>query len=63
MSYKTHMHGNREWHSGIVPTKQPNESQGGPQEVVEGRPLTKENRSVCVEQYAWRSIQGKNRVR
>ena len=40
MSYKTHVHGNRESHSGIVPTKQPNESQGGPQEVVEGRPLT-----------------------
>jgi RNA-directed DNA polymerase len=43
MSYKTHVHGNRESHSGIVPAKQPNESQGGPQEVVEGRPLTKEN--------------------
>src|ERR1019366_5239379 len=43
MSYKTHANGNRESHSGIVPTKQPNESQGGPKEVVEGRPLTKEN--------------------
>jgi hypothetical protein len=43
MSHKTHVHGNRESHSGIVPTKQPNESQGGPQEAVEGRPLTKEN--------------------
>jgi RNA-directed DNA polymerase len=43
MSYKTHANGSRESHSGIVPTKQPNESQGGPQEVVEGRPLTKEN--------------------
>ena len=43
MSYKAHMHGSRESHSGVVPTKQPNESQGGPQEVVEGRPLTKEN--------------------
>ena len=43
MSYKTHANGNRESHSGIVPTKQPNESQGGPKEVVEARPLTKEN--------------------
>ena len=40
MSHKTHVHGHRESHSGVVPTKQPNESQGGPQEVVEGRPLT-----------------------
>ena len=43
MSYKAQMHGNRESHNGVVPTKQPNESPGGPQEVVEGRPLTKEN--------------------
>ena len=43
MSYKTHANGSRESHSGIVPTKQPNESQGGPKEAVEGRPLTKEN--------------------
>ena len=43
MSYKTHMHGSRESHSGVVPTKQPNESQGGPQEVVEGRASAKEN--------------------
>ena len=43
MSYKTQMHGSGESYSGVVPTKQPNESQGGPQEVVEGRPLTKEN--------------------
>jgi group II intron reverse transcriptase/maturase len=43
MSYKTHAHGDRESHSGIVLTKRSNESQGGPKEIVEGRPLTKEN--------------------
>ena len=43
MSYKTHMHGGGESYSGIVPAKQPNEGRGGPKEVVEGRPLTKEN--------------------
>jgi RNA-directed DNA polymerase len=43
MSYKTRMNGEGESYSGIVPAKQPNESQGGPQEAVEGRPLTKEN--------------------
>jgi hypothetical protein len=43
MSYKTHVNGGREWHSGIVPTKRSNESRGGPKEIVEGRPLTKEN--------------------
>jgi group II intron reverse transcriptase/maturase len=43
MSDKSHSNGNRESYSVIVPTKQPNESQGGPKEVVEGRALTKEN--------------------
>jgi group II intron reverse transcriptase/maturase len=43
MSDKSQMYGSGESNSGIVPTKQPNESQGGPQEAVEGRPLTKEN--------------------
>ena len=43
MSHKTHMNGSRESYSGIVPAKQSNESQGGPKEIVEGRPLTKEN--------------------
>ena len=43
MSYKTHMYGGGESYSGIVPTKQPNEGRGRPQEAVEGRPLTKEN--------------------
>ena len=43
MSYKTHVHGDRESHSGIVPAKRSNEGRGGPKEMVEGRPLTKEN--------------------
>lgn len=43
MSSKTHMHGDRESHSGIVPAKRSNEGRGGPKEIVEGRPLTKEN--------------------
>ena len=42
-SYKTQMYGGGESYSGVVLTKQPNEGQGGPQEVVEGRPLTEEN--------------------
>ena len=43
MSYKTHMHGGGESYSGIVPAKQPNKGGGRSAEVVEGRPLTKEN--------------------
>jgi hypothetical protein len=43
MSYKTHMHGDGESYSGIVPAKQPNKSGRPPAEVVEGRTLTKEN--------------------
>ena len=43
MSYKAQMNGGGESYSGVVPPKQPNEGLGGPQEVVEGRPLTKEN--------------------
>jgi RNA-directed DNA polymerase len=43
MSYKTHLHEGGESYSGIVPAKQPNESLGRPQEVVEERPRTKEN--------------------
>src|SRR6202051_1020493 len=43
MSHKTSMHGSGESYSGIVPTKQPNKSGQPPAEVVEGRPLTKEN--------------------
>src|SRR2546427_9338319 len=43
MSHKTSMHGGRESYSGVVPAKQPNKSGKPPAEVVEGRPLTKEN--------------------
>ncbi len=43
MSDKTHMHGDGESYSGVVPTKQPNKSGKPPAEEVEGRPLTKEN--------------------
>ncbi len=43
MSDKTHRHGDRESHSGMVPTKRSNEGRGGPKEIVEERPLTKEN--------------------
>src|SRR5712691_1843213 len=43
MSYKTQMNGGGESYNGIVPTKRSNEGQGGPKEMVEGRPLTKEN--------------------
>ena len=37
------MNDHGESYCAIVPTKQPNESQGGPQEAVEGRAQTKEN--------------------
>jgi RNA-directed DNA polymerase len=43
MSHKTHRNGGRESYSGIVLSKRSNESQGGPKETVEGRPLTEEN--------------------
>jgi hypothetical protein len=43
MSYKTQMHGHGESHSGVLPTKRSNAGQGGPKEIAEGRPLTKEN--------------------
>ena len=43
MSHKTHVYGDRESHNGIVLTKRSNAGRGGPQEIVEGRPLTKEN--------------------
>src|SRR5665811_947514 len=43
MSDKSHVNGEGESHSGIVPTKRSNAGQGGPKEIVEGRPLIKEN--------------------
>ena len=45
MSYKALVNGSGESYSGVVPTKQPNKSGQPPAEVVEGRPLTKENTS------------------
>jgi len=43
MSHKTHRHEGGESYRGVVPAKQPNEGRGGPKEVVEERPRTKEN--------------------
>ena len=43
MSRKSSTHGGGESYRGIVPTKQPNQGGESPAEVVEGRPLTKEN--------------------
>ena len=43
MSDKTHAHDGGESYRAIVPAKRSNEGRGGPQEVVEGRALTKEN--------------------
>jgi RNA-directed DNA polymerase len=43
MSGKSLVHGSGESYSGIVPAKQPNKSGQPPAEVVEGRPLAKEN--------------------
>jgi hypothetical protein len=67
------MNGSGESHSGIVPAKRSNEGQGGPQEIVEGRPLTKKNTgrpnsnrtpSRVNEPHGLdRNLQGKNRVR
>src|SRR5277367_5201243 len=41
--HKSFVHGGGESYSGVVPTKQPNQGEGSLAEVVEGRPLTKEN--------------------
>jgi RNA-directed DNA polymerase len=43
MSGNAHVNGGGESHSGVVPTKRSNESQGGLKEIAEGRPMTKEN--------------------
>jgi RNA-directed DNA polymerase len=43
MSHKAQMNGGGESYNGVVPTKRSNEGQGGPKEIVEERPLTKEN--------------------
>ena len=43
MSYKTRMNANGESYNGVVAGNRPNESQGGPKEAGEQRPLAKEN--------------------
>jgi hypothetical protein len=43
MSDKSLVHGSGESYSGVVPAKQPNKGGRPPAEVVEERPLTKEN--------------------
>jgi len=43
MSGKSFVNGGGESYSGVVPTKQPNKSEKSPAEVVEERPLAKEN--------------------
>ena len=66
MSHKTHMYGDGESHSGIVPAKRSNEGRGGPKEIVEGRPLTKENAeepNPCRTQSRERGPSGLDRVR
>ena len=66
MSDKSHVHGGGESYCGIVPSKQPNESQGGPQEAVEGRPWTEENMvqsNSCRTQSRESGSSGLDRVR
>ena len=66
MSDKAHMHGSQESYSGVVPTKRSNEGRGGPQEIVEGRPLTKENTeepNPCRTQSRENGHSGLDRVR
>ena len=43
MNYESLMHGSGESYCGVVLAKQPNKSERSPAEVVEGRPLAKEN--------------------
>ena len=67
------MNGSGESYSGVVPAKRTNEGPGGPQETVEGRPLTKKNtgepnsnRTPSRENEPSgldRGLQGRNRVR
>jgi hypothetical protein len=66
MSDNPHAHGRRESYSGIVPMKRSNESQGGPKEIVAGRPLTKENAeesNPCRTQSRESGSSGLDRVR
>ena len=60
------MHDHGESHNGIVPTKGSNAGQGGPKEIVEGRPLTKENAeepNPCRTQSRESGTSGLDRVR
>jgi 2-methylcitrate dehydratase PrpD len=52
MSSKIHVHGGRESSGGVVLTKRSNEGQGGPQGIVEGRPLAKEGAADKAEDLA-----------
>src|SRR6266849_3278402 len=66
MSYKTHMHGSGESYSGVVPTKQPNKGGRPSAEVVEERPLVKENTeqsNQCRTQSRESGTNGLERVR
>jgi len=66
MSDKSRMHGGGESYRGIVPAKAPNEGLGRPQEAVEGRPRTKENRgelNSCRTQSRESEPNGLDRVR
>ena len=66
MSHKSHVNGPGESYHGIVPAKPSNEGQGGPQEAVEGRPWTKENRvqsNPCRTQSRESGPSGLDRVR
>ena len=66
MSDNPHAHDRRESYSGVVPMKRSNESQGGPKETVEGRPLTKENAeesNPCRTQSRTSGPSGLDRVR
>jgi RNA-directed DNA polymerase len=66
MSYKAHMNGDGESHNGVVPAKRSNEGRGGPKEIVEGRPLTKENAEEpnrCRTQSRESGLNGLDRVR
>src|SRR5258706_1518494 len=66
MSDKTHTHDRRESYGGVVPIERSNESQGGPKEIVEGRPPTKENAeesNPCRTQSRESGTSGLDRVR
>ncbi len=66
MSNKPQMNDGGESNSGVVPAKQPNEGTGGPKEVVEERPLTKENMdepNSCRSQNRESEPNGLDRVR